>query len=132
MNTEILSTYIIKIVGILLMICFTYLGVAAKKLYQKYVNTNEKETVARIVVQAVEQMYKSLHGDDKLNKALEMMSSLLAEKNITISAEEMRILIEAAVGEFNNNFLIGNLTDENKIGADTEETLAECDDCKID
>lgn len=125
MNTEILSTYIIKIVGILLMMCFTYLGVAAKKLYQKYINTNEKQTVARIVVQAVEQMYKSLHGDDKLNKALEMMSSLLAEKNITISAAEMRVLIEAAVGEFNDNFLMSKLSK-------SEETPTECEDCKID
>lgn len=125
MNTEILSTYIVKIVGILLMMCFTYLGVAAKKLYQKYINTNEKQTVARIVVQAVEQMYKSLHGDDKLNKALEMMSSLLAEKNITISAEEMRVLIESAVGEFNDNFLMSKLLN-------SEEAPTECEDCKID
>lgn len=125
MNTEILSTYIVKIVGILLMMCFTYLGVAAKKLYQKYINTSEKQTVARIVVQAVEQMYKSLHGDDKLNKALEMMSSLLAEKNIKISAEEMRVLIESAVGEFNDNFLMSKLLKP-------EEAPTECEDCKID
>lgn len=125
MNTEILSTYIVKIVGILLMMCFTYLGVAAKKLYQKYINTNEKQTVARIVVQAVEQMYKSLNGNDKLNKALEMMSSLLAERNINISAEEMRVLIEAAVGEFNDNFLMSKLLK-------SEETPTECEDCKID
>ena len=52
----------------------------------------------------VEQVWKTLHGTDKLNKALETAEALLKKKGITFDAEEMRVLIEAAVVEFNNVF----------------------------
>jgi intergrase/recombinase len=83
---------------------FAYLGTLAKKLADKYLDTKIKRDVARTVVQAVEQVYHDLHGDEKLNKALTSMSEILAEKGITISDLEMRMLLEAAVGEFNENF----------------------------
>lgn len=81
-----------------------YIGIFAKKLYTKYVNDKTKQAVAKTVVQAVEQIYKDLHGEEKLNKALEAASEMLAEKGITITDLEMRMLIEAAVAEFNNVF----------------------------
>lgn len=81
-----------------------YLGVVAKNLYQKYVNDQTKKAVVRTVVQGVEQIYKDLHGEEKLNKALEAASGMLAEKGITITEFELKMLIEAAVGEFNNVF----------------------------
>ena len=83
---------------------FAYLGTVAKQLADKYLNTKIKKDVAKTVVQAVEQVYKDLHGDEKLNQALISMSEILAEKGITISDLEMRMLLEAAVGEFNENF----------------------------
>ena len=46
-----------------------YIGIFAKKLYTKYVNDKTKQAVAKTVVQAVEQIYKDLHGEEKLNKA---------------------------------------------------------------
>lgn len=83
---------------------FAYLGVQAKSLADKYINTKVKKDVARTVVQAVEQLYKDLHGDEKLNMALESASEMLMEKGITVSELEMRMLIEAAVSEFNKAF----------------------------
>lgn len=81
-----------------------YIGIFAKKLYTKYVNDKTKQAVAKTVVQAVEQIYKDLHGEEKLNKALEAASEMLAEKGITITDLEMRMLIEAALAEFNKAF----------------------------
>lgn len=81
-----------------------YLGVVVKRLYEKYINDKTKQAVAKTVVQAVEQIYKDLHGEDKLNKALESMSDMLAEKGIQITDLEMRMLIEAAIAEFNEAF----------------------------
>lgn len=81
-----------------------YIGIFAKKLYTKYVNDKTKQAVAKTVVQAVEQIYKDLHGEEKLNKALEAASEMLAEKGITITDLEMRMLIEAALAEFNRAF----------------------------
>ena len=85
-----------------------YIGIFAKKLYTKYVNDKTKQAVAKTVVQAVEQIYKDLHGEEKLNKALEVASEMLAEKGITITDLEMRMLIEAALAEFNKAFEQGN------------------------
>lgn len=81
-----------------------YIGIVAKRLYTKYVNDKTKQAVAKTVVQAVEQIYTDLHGEEKLNKALEAASEMLAEKGITITDLEMRMLIEAALAEFNRAF----------------------------
>lgn len=81
-----------------------YMGLAVKRLYEKYVNDKSKRDVARTVVQAVEQVYKSLHGAEKLNQALVSASEMLAEKGIKVTDLELRMLIESAVSEFNNAF----------------------------
>ena len=87
---------------------FAYLGTQAKALADKYLNDKTKREVAKTVVQAVEQVYKDLHGEEKLNKALESASEMLAEKGIMVTDLEMRMLIEAAVAEFNKAFEKGN------------------------
>lgn len=81
-----------------------YIGIVVKNLFTKYINDKTKRDVAKTAVQFVEQVYKDLHGEAKLNEALKAASEMLLEKGITISDLEMRVLIEAAVGEFNNVF----------------------------
>ena len=83
---------------------FAYLGVKAKALADKYLTDKTKSDVAKTVVRAVEQVYKDLHGEEKLNKALESVSEMFAEKGIKVTELEMRMLIEAAVSEFNKAF----------------------------
>ena len=112
-----------------------YLGIWAKKLYTKYVNDKTKQAVAKTVVQAVEQLYKDLRGEEKLEKALEAAADMLAERGITVTDLELRILIEAAVGEFNKAFEKDPAADitgtEDVIG--TEDATKEvCDACTID
>jgi hypothetical protein len=93
---EILYTIIVGIAG--------YIGIVIKNLCTKYINDKTKAAVARNAVKFVEQVYKDLHGDEKLNEALSAASEMLAEKGITVSGLELRVLVEAAVGEFNNAF----------------------------
>lgn len=85
---EILSTVLIAIFG--------FLGMQAKALYEKYINTKEKQSVVKTVCEAVEQIYKDLDGEAKKQKALENISVILAEKGITITQLEMEMLIESA------------------------------------
>lgn len=101
-----------EFVGLILCAIFGCFGYAAKKIYQNHVNDDTKRSIARIVVQFVEQAWKSLHGKDKLAKALETAEILLRKKNIPFDAEEMMVLIEAAVAEFNEAFK-APLADEN-------------------
>ena len=106
-----------------------YLGIWAKKLYTKYVNDKTKQAVAKTVVQAVEQLYKDLRGEEKLEKALEAAADMLAERGITVTDLELRILIEAAVGEFNKAFEKDPAAD---ITSTEDATKEVCDACTID
>lgn len=101
---EFISMYGTTILYSILTALAGYLGVVVKRLYTKYINDKTKQDVAKTVVKAVEQIYKDLHGEEKYHKALESASEMLAEKGITISDLEMRMLIEAAVAEFNYSF----------------------------
>lgn len=83
---------------------FGCLGYAAKLLVAKYLTDDTKVTVARTVVQFVEQVYKQLHGPEKLGQALEAARAMLGKKGIEFDAEEMQVLIEAALAEFNEAF----------------------------
>lgn len=78
-----------------------YIGLALKNVWTKYMNDKTKKEVAKVAVQFVEQVYKDLHGDEKLNEALKAAEEMLMEKNISVSSLELRVLIEAAVLEFN-------------------------------
>lgn len=99
-GTEIMYAVITAIAG--------YLGVVIKNLCTKYINDKTKAAVAKTAVQFVEQVYKDLHGEEKLNEALSAASEMLTEKGINVSELEMRVLIEAAVAEFNNAFNKGS------------------------
>lgn len=104
MLVEIINMYGAEIIGTLLLALATVLGMVAKNLATKYLDTDTKRTLAKLVVQFVEQVYNDLHGQDKLNAALMVFSEMLAEKNIKATELEMMVLIEAAVAEFNEVF----------------------------
>lgn len=116
---EFISVYGTTILYSILTAIAGYIGIVVKNLYQKYINDKTKQDVAKTVVQAVEQMYKDLHGDEKLQKALEAASDMLMTKGISISDIELRMLIEAAVAEFNDAFASDD--------AEIEETVEDVD-----
>lgn len=101
MFMEIIETYGMEIIGSILTALAAFLGVAIKRLATKYLNTKTKQDVARTVVLAVEQIYKDLHGEEKLTMAMEAAADMLQEAGVTVTDLELRMLLEAAVGEFN-------------------------------
>ena len=104
MILEIINMYGAEIIGTLLVALAGIFGMVMKRIAEKVLDTPVKMQLAKIAVQFVEQTYKELHGEDKLDAALMALAGLLAEKKIDASADEMRILIEAAVAEFNRVF----------------------------
>lgn len=109
MFAEFIDTYGLEIIWAVLTALATYIGFFVKKLYTRFINNKTKREIADTVVQGVEQMYKHLHGEEKLNKALEAASEMMTNEGITVSAFELKMLIEAAVAKFNDAF---NKTDE--------------------
>lgn len=64
----------------------------------------KKETV-ETCVKAVEQIYSDLHGEEKFQKVVEYVNTMLAEKGLTITEIEIKMLIEATVKVLNNNII---------------------------
>lgn len=104
MFTEFINEYGLELLYAIVTAIAGYIGIVIKNLATKYLNDKTKQSVAKIAVQYVEQVYKDLHGEDKLNAALVAASEMLAEKGIVVTELELRVLIEAAVAEFNEAF----------------------------
>lgn len=101
---EIIMPAVLQLAGTVLMVITGVLGYQVKKLYNKYVDTQTKKDVVNSTVQYVEQVYKDIHGEEKLAKAVERASQILNEQGIIVSVDELETLIEAAVNGFNGGF----------------------------
>lgn len=104
MLAEFMNQYGVEILYAIITAIAGYVGIMIKNVCTKYINDKTKQSVAKTAVQFVEQVYKDLHGEEKLNTALTAASDMLAEKGIAVSDLELRVLLEAAVAEFNNAF----------------------------
>jgi hypothetical protein len=104
MFAEFISQYGLQIMYAIITAVAGYIGIVLKNLCTKYINDKTKAAVAKTAVQFAEQVYKDLHGEEKLNEALLAAAEMLEEKGITVSGLELRVLIEAAVAEFNDAF----------------------------
>lgn len=103
--------YGMQIVGLLLVAVAGCLGIAIRNGLRMWVaaensrlDSETKVNIARIAVAFAEQVWKTLHGPEKLQKALEAARDLLTKKGIPFDEAEMMIHIEAAVAEFNEAF----------------------------
>ena len=104
MFAEFINEYGLQLIYAIITAIAGYIGIVVKNLVTKYLNDKTKLTVAKTAVQYVEQVYRDLHGEEKLNEALVAASEMLMQKGITVTDLELRVLIEAAVAEFNEAF----------------------------
>lgn len=102
--SEFIAEYGMEILYGIVTAIFGFIGVAAKNIYQKYINDKTKESVVKTCVKAVEQLYKNMGGEEKFDRAVSAASEMLAEKGINITTLELEMLIESAVAEFNEAF----------------------------
>lgn len=97
---ELLQPYLMEIIVTILTAIATYIGAKIKKIYEEKVNDDTKRKVVSTVVKAVEQLYKDLNGEEKLEKAQENIVEMLNEKGIMITELEMNMLIEEVCNSF--------------------------------
>ena len=98
------TNYGTQLIGLIMLAVLGSIAYAAKQIVRTYLNDETKLGIAKTVVRFVEQVWKELHGQDKLQKALEKAEEMLRKKNIPFDADEMMVLIEAAVQEMNEVF----------------------------
>jgi len=94
---EFISAYGLPIIGSIITAVLGWVGLQIKALYERYVDTKEKQAVCKTVVAAVDQIYKDLGGEEKLDKAIEAASDMLNARGITCTELELRMLLESAV-----------------------------------
>lgn len=92
---------IMEVVPIVLATIGTFLVGIIKAKYSEYVNTDTKKEIAMLTVRYVEQVFKTLHGTEKLDKAKSTFVDMLNEKGIEVSEAEINMLLEAAVHQMN-------------------------------
>jgi hypothetical protein len=85
------------IIGIIITVLLAFV----RKKYSQYVNTETKQKLVNDVVYYTEQVFKTLHGKEKLDKAKTTLVTLLNEKGINFTEEELNVLIESAVNQLN-------------------------------
>lgn len=86
----------------------TIIANAIKNKYDEYINAKLEEKIEKTkeeivikCVNAVEQAYKDMTGEEKFQKVVEFVDTLLAEKGITITEVEIKVIIESAVHSMN-------------------------------
>ena len=94
---ELIQNYLFEILATIITALASFIGVSIKNAYTKYINTKTKKEIVKDTVNYVEQVFKDIHGIEKLNKAKEKSLEWLNEKGIKISETELEILIESAV-----------------------------------
>ena len=92
---------LIELIPIVIAAIGTFIIGIIKAKYTEYVNTDTKKELAMLTVRYVEQVFKALHGDEKLQKAKSAFIKVLNEKGIKISEDEVNILLESAVHQMN-------------------------------
>ncbi len=92
---------IMQIAPIVLTAIGTFLVGILKKKYSEYINTDTKKEIAMLTVRYVEQVFTTLHGGEKLDKAKSAFVKMLNEKGIKVSEDEINMLLEAAVNQMN-------------------------------
>lgn len=99
-----MNVYAAKIIFAIAVFVAGIIGNEMRKLYKQHINTEEKERVAELSALYVEQVFTLLHGWEKMNKALETARIMLDTRGIAFDLNEMKVLIEAVVGSFNDAF----------------------------
>lgn len=102
-----LSEALLKIAAAALLVFAAWAADKLKSYWQSRKNAVNNDTVlnlAKIAVQATEQVCKDARGEEKLDTALGFLSGLLAQAHLKVEPDAMRAMIEAAVAQFNGVF----------------------------
>lgn len=97
---EILTEALLQIVGIVVAGLISLVALKVKdflKTEENATQLKQKESYAKLAVEAVELIFKEFEGEEKLRQAKEKLLHWAEENNIPISDEEITVLVESAV-----------------------------------
>lgn len=94
---EIVNILVIVIAGVLGLIAKQVTSFLKKKGLVAQLESHKE--IGKIIVGAIEQAYKPLHGEEKLNLAKIELIKFAKEKGLKISERELDLIIESSVRE---------------------------------
>lgn len=100
MFAEFISTHGATIIYALLSAAATAIGAWIGRIYKEKINDETKRKIVKTCCKAVKQLYKDIDGAAKYDKAVEAIVAMLAEKGITITDLEIKMLIEEVCSDF--------------------------------
>ena len=77
MMLDAIQSNVLEILVTLFTVIITYVATKLKKKFEEYINTDAKQKIVKMVVNATEQLYKNLDGEQKLIKAKENIIALI-------------------------------------------------------
>ena len=92
-----LNQYGYTLIYTILMSIISYLGYRVQTIYEKYIEQKIKKEQANMVCQAINQLYKNISNEEKLEKAIYNLKIIFEEKEIKVTDLEIRFLIESTV-----------------------------------
>lgn len=101
---EVLTPAVLNLISTIVFCALGVVGYKAKQVYQKYIDTQIEKDVVNTTVNYIEQVYKDIHGDEKLQKAINLVVENLMSKGITINEGQIEQLIESAVYGLNQGW----------------------------
>lgn len=100
--SEVLNSFVIDILGIVLTGIATWLGIKVKKLINRKEVTEileQQRGIIKVVVRFVEQAFQELDGPEKLEKAKSESLIWLNAIGLKITEQQLNLIIESAVHE---------------------------------
>ncbi len=76
-------------------------GIMIKNAITKAADTDVKKKLVETTVKYIEQVYKDVHGQEKLEIAMQKAEQLFKEKGINIGQTELEMMIEEVVNNIN-------------------------------
>ena len=101
---DLLTEMIFAAMGVVVTAVAAKLGEALASFLKEKGQNECIRNVAETCVSAVQMMYRDLGGEEKLSRAMEMASSVLEEKGISLSEDRIRISLESALASFRGAF----------------------------
>jgi hypothetical protein len=102
--TEMVWKVLFAVLGVIVSTGVTALMRVLGKIWKEKASDETLRTIAKNCVLAVEMMYREAGGEKKLEEALLLAGEFAAKKGISLTTEEMRIYLEAALAEWKGAF----------------------------
>lgn len=94
---SIVNQFLVPAFIVLLTGTITYVSLFIKKKYNEFITNETVRDIVETSVMYVEQKFKDLKGSEKYIEALDRINSLLEQKGITVTKEQVDNLLETAV-----------------------------------